>query len=150
MAYQIIYSSESSTPMELEELEEILEQARSGNASKGITGALVYVDGVFLQLLEGEKASVQSLMERIAKDVRHETVTILKAGEIPSAVFTEWTMAYLSATPEQVAKWAGLSGTTALPEVLSSMRQDPHQTARVAESILSVLVAEPAAQSKAT
>ena len=150
MPYQIIYSSESSTPMEAEELEEILEHARRGNARSGITGALVYVDGVFLQLLEGEKDRVQSLMQKISKDVRHETVTVLKAGDIPAAAFAEWTMAYLSATPEQVAKWAGLSATAALPEVLNSIRQDSHKTARVAEGILAVLVAQPATQTGAT
>ncbi len=91
MTYQIIYSSESATPMQTEDLEEILEHARSSNATNGITGALVYVDGVFLQILEGEIDSLQKLMARIAKDVRHETVTVLKEGEVSSATFTDWT-----------------------------------------------------------
>jgi hypothetical protein len=139
MTYQIIYSSESATPMQTDELEEILEHARTSNAANGITGALVYVDGVFLQILEGETSSLQDLMARISKDVRHETVTVLREGEIPSAVFSDWKMAYLSATSEQVAKWAGLSGTTDIPEILSDMRRDPHRVTQVAQSILSVL-----------
>ena len=149
MTYQIIYSSESSTPMQLEELEDLLEDARSNNSRKGITGALVYVDGVFLQILEGEMNSVLELMERISNDIRHETVTILKAGEIPFAAFTDWKMAYVSATPEQVAKWVGLTGTTSVPEILNDMRQDPHRATQVAQSILSVLVPEPISQTKA-
>ena len=148
MTYQIIYSSESSTPMQLEELDELLEHARSSNSGKGITGALVYVDGIFLQILEGERHSLQELMKKIYDDVRHETVTVLKSGEIPFAAFTDWKMAYISATTEQVARWAGLRGAAALPEILNDMRQDQHKAKQVAASILSVLVAEQTAQTR--
>ena len=143
MPYQMIYSSESATPMQMDELEEILEHARSSNAEKGITGALIYVDGVFLQILEGDMEAVQALMEKIAKDFRHETVTVLKQGAVDAAAFSDWDMAYVSATPQQVAEWAGLSGTTAIPEVLTDMRQDSHRASQVAESILAMLVSRP-------
>ena len=135
--------------MQSDELEEILQHARGSNAMKGITGALIYVDGVFLQILEGETDTVQELMARISKDVRHETVTVLKQGEISCATFSDWKMAYVSATPQQVAEWAGLSGTIAIPEILTDMRQDPQRTAQLAAGILSVLTAEPTAQTKA-
>ena len=147
MTYQTIYSSESATPMQMEDLEEILEQARSRNAAKGITGALVYVDGVFLQILEGDTKVVQDLMAKISRDVRHETVTVLKQGEIPHAVFSDWKMAYVSATAEQVAQWAGLSGSTAIPDILDDMRNDPFKATQVAQSILSVLTSEPKPES---
>ena len=140
MTYQMIYFSAASTPMQVDELEDILEQAQSNNSSNGITGALVYIDGSFLQILEGEKARVQTLMQKISKDFRHETVTVLQEGEIAAAAFSEWKMAYVSATPEQVARWAGLSGTTQLPEVWQDIRQDPSKATQLANSILSVLV----------
>ena len=143
MTYQIIYSSEAATPMQINDLEEILEQARSKNAKRGITGALVYVDGVFLQILEGDAGVVLGLMAKITRDVRHETVTVLKRGEIPAAMFNDWNMAYVSATAEQVARWAGLNGTTAIPDVLIDMRNDPVKATQVAQSILSVLANEP-------
>ena len=128
--------------MRMNDLEDILEHARSNNAKKGITGALVYVDGVFLQILEGDTEVVKELMTKISRDVRHETVTVLKQGEIPAPTFSDWRMAYLSATAEQVAKWAGLSGTTAVPDIMSGMRNDPLKATQVAQSILSVLANE--------
>jgi hypothetical protein len=143
MPYQIIYSSKSATPMQRDELEELLEHARSSNAEKGITGALVYVDGVFLQVLEGELDTVRELMEKISKDYRHETVTVLKEGATPAASFSDWEMAYVSATRQQVAEWAGLSGTIAIPEILADMRQDPRRATQLAKSILSVLLSRP-------
>ena len=129
--------------MQLDALEDILEQAQSNNASNGITGALVYVDGFFLQVLEGEKDSVLNLMQRISRDLRHESVTVLQEGEIPAAAFSDWTMAYVSATAEQVARWAGLSGTTKLPEVWEDIHQDPQRATQVAKSILAILVSGP-------
>lgn len=139
MTYQIIYSSDSATPMQTDDLEEILEHAQISNAKNGITGALVYVEGVFLQVLEGDRASLEDLMARISRDVRHEYVTVLREGEVPSAAFSGWDMAYVSATREQVAKWAGLSGTTKMPDVLADIGQDPNHAAQVVKSILAML-----------
>ena len=141
MPYQVIYSSESASPMQMDDLEGILESARESNAKAGITGALVYVDGFFLQILEGEAKAVETLMARITKDVRHETVTVLKQGEITASVFSDWRMAYVSATAEQVAKWAGLSGTSAVHDILADMHSDPMRVTQVAEGILSILAA---------
>jgi Sensors of blue-light using FAD len=143
MPYQVIYSSESATPMQTDDLEDILESARESNAEAGITGALIYVDGFFLQILEGEAKPVLDLMARITKDVRHEAVTVLKQGEVAAAGFADWKMAYVSATARQVAEWAGLSGTTAVPDILADMHRSPSRVTQVAERILSVLAEEP-------
>jgi hypothetical protein len=99
----------------------------------------VYVEGVFLQFLEGDKARVQELMGKIAKDVRHETVTVLRETEQSAPVFGDWKMAYVSATAEQMAKWAGLSQTATLPEVVGDLQEDPLRAAQVAQSILGLL-----------
>ncbi len=143
MPYQVIYASESATPMQMEDLEDILEGARESNAEVGITGALVYVDGFFLQVLEGQTEEVLQLMGRIARDLRHESVTILKQGEIPTALFNDWKMAYVSASAEQVAKWAGLSLTTAAQDIVADLNSDPIRVTQVTEHILRVLAAGP-------
>lgn len=149
MTYQIIYCSKSTTPMQLDDLEDLLEHAQSSNAAKGITGALVYVDGVFLQVLEGDKGSVADLMATIARDLRHDTVTVLREGEIPCAIFGDWNMAYVSATSEQVAQWAGFSGASAIPEILTVIREDPNQAAQMAQGILRLLESEKAVRTGA-
>ena len=143
MPYQIIYSSKSATPMQMDDLEDILESARESNTDAGITGALVYIDGFFLQILEGEARAVEALMARIAKDVRHETVSVLKQGNMTTSLFSDWRMAYVSATAEQVAEWAGLSRTTAVPDILADMHSDPMRVTQVTQSILSALAAAP-------
>jgi len=84
------------------DLEELLDHARRSNAAKGVIGALVYADGIFLQILEGDNARVQELMAKIQRDVRHGGVLILREGEVPKAIFGSWKMAFVSATPQQV------------------------------------------------
>ena len=125
MTYQIIYSSESTMPMQSEDLETLLTHARSRNADAGISGALIYADGVFLQIIEGDRAQVETLMTRIRKDRRHEAVTVLREGEMPSARFERWKMAYIGATSEQVARWAGLRVSSAASEGTRRERRRP-------------------------
>lgn len=147
MTYQIIYSSESAIPMQSEDLEALLVHARRSNRANNITGALAYVDGYFLQILEGERESLKSLMDRICRDVRHEAVTILLADEVPAAAFGEWDMAYVSASPQQVAQWVGVGTATQLPGLFREMREDRRRAVHVKNCILSVLSGEPVAQS---
>lgn len=149
MVYQIIYASESSTPMQWDDLEDILEHARICNAAEGITGALVYADGVFLQILEGDRVKVQALMIKIMQDLRHETVTVLRECEMPCALFGSWQMAYVSATPEQVAAWAGLGIAPGAHEVLSSSDEDSHRAEQFTRSILALLTPDNPAPTQA-
>lgn len=129
--------------MQMDDLDDMLECARESNAEVGITGALVYADGDFLQILEGKVDDVLELMGRISRDVRHERVTVLKQGSVPAAVFSNWNMAYVSATPEQIAQWAGLSGTATVSDLFADMHSDPLMVAQFTERILSVLAANP-------
>jgi hypothetical protein len=148
MIYQVIYSSESTTPMQTDDLEELLEQARANNITNGITGALIYADGVFLQILEGDKTNVQHLLAKIRRDLRHETITVLRESEIPSATFGSWKMAFVSATREQVARWAGFSAVTATSETQDDNGQERLRIAQFAQDILALLAPETTEQTK--
>jgi len=142
VTYQTIYSSESTIPMQSDDLEELLEHARNRNGIQGISGALVYSDGMFLQILEGDRAKVQALMASIRNDLRHENVTILREGEISSAKFSSWKMAYVSATPEQVAKWAGIGVGAGTAEVVDDRDENLRRTVRFVYDILALLAPE--------
>ena len=140
MTYQVIYSSQATSAMSVPELEEILVDARRGNEKRGITGALVYVDGVFLQILEGEKEAVLSLMRSISRDSRHSSVKVFHEAELEEPIFGSWRMAFLSATPEQMSVWAGLDGTASIESILAEIHREPHRASQVAENILRALV----------
>lgn len=139
MPYQIIYSSQANAAMTVTDLEQILVDARAGNEARNVTGALIYVEGVFLQIIEGEKATVLDLMANIARDARHSSVKVFHEAEIGQRSFADWRMAYLSATPQQMSVWAGLPGTATIDSILADMQRDPQRVSQVAANILKAL-----------
>lgn len=92
--YYIIYSSQAQEPMTLAKLVVLLMQARSCNERKGVTGALVYGAGQFMQVMEGEEAVVKDLYEHISKDVRHSNIRKLAEGPLATRSFARWSMAF--------------------------------------------------------
>ena len=139
MPYQIMYSSQATEPMTVTGLEAILTDARTGNEARNVTGALVYVDGVFFQIIEGDKDVVHNLMASIASDSRHHSVKIFYEAEVDVRAFESWSMAYLSATAEQMSKWAGLPGTATVEQLLTDINRGPQRAPRILVNILNAL-----------
>ena len=94
---QLCYASQStSTPDHLlQDLGNILQQARDFNVRHGISGVLYYADGYFFQCLEGEEAVLQQLLEKLRKDPRHKNVQLFLACEVEHAHFSDWSMKYV-------------------------------------------------------
>jgi hypothetical protein len=67
----IVYISAATYLMDENELKEILEVSRKNNQSSGITGLLLYHEGNFIQVLEGEKTAINALYDKITIDNRH-------------------------------------------------------------------------------
>ena len=139
MPHQIMYSSQATEPMTVTGLEAILADARTGNEARNVTGALVDVDGVFFQIIEGDKDVVHKLMASIASDSRHHSVKIFYEAEIDVRAFESWSMAYLSATAEQMSKWAGLPGTATVEQLLTDINRGPQRAPRILVNILNAL-----------
>lgn len=139
MTYQVIYSSQAAAPMSLADLEQILVDARTGNDRRGVTGALLYVDGVFLQILEGDRDTVLGLVGSIARDSRHTALHVFHEAEVEQALFSSWRMAYLNPTPGQMAAWLGLEGTATVGQMLADLHRAPARAAQVANGILKAL-----------
>ncbi len=139
MLYQIMYSSQATVPMTAAALEEILADARAGNQARNVTGALVYADGVFFQIIEGEQDVVLTLLASIASDSRHKDLKVFYEAEVDARSFASWRMAYLSASAGQMSSWAGLPGTTTLDELLAEVKGNPDSVPRMLPNILQAL-----------
>jgi hypothetical protein len=139
MPYRIMYSSQASAPLGVAGLQQILDDARTGNEAHDVTGVLVYVDGVFFQVLEGDREVVRRLMASIARDTRHHSVKVFHEAEAGERAFASWRMAFLSATAEQMSAWAGLPGTTTVEELLADLGRDPRRAPGMLRSILETL-----------
>ncbi len=78
----------------------ILTQSRQNNTHKDIGGVLCYGDGHFFQCLEGERADVEQLYDKLHDDDRHTDVKLLRKGVIAQRRFKLWAMKYLSVDQE--------------------------------------------------
>lgn len=90
----LIYNSVAREPDQPGLVRDILHVSRSYNAAAGITGMLLYMDGTFFQVLEGEEAAVDALAARIVADPRHERMTTIIREPIARRAFGEWTMGF--------------------------------------------------------
>ncbi len=76
------------------ELRAIISAARWRNKADNVTGALLYTDAGFAQVLEGSRDVVERTFERIAADRRHADVTVLSFTPTQRRSFPDWPMAF--------------------------------------------------------
>ena len=55
------YLSQSKLDWTDEAINQLLERSKQNNATKGITGAMIYANGYFMQLIEGPQIAVDEL-----------------------------------------------------------------------------------------
>ncbi|MCG8447363.1 MAG: BLUF domain-containing protein [Hyphomicrobiales bacterium] len=76
------------------EIKSILNSAAKNNPSLGLTGALIFNDAYFAQVLEGDRKAVTATFCKIAGDPRHSDLVIMKAEPIEQRTFLRWSMAF--------------------------------------------------------
>ena len=94
MIFSTVYVSTASETWDQDGLKALLARCRSRNAAAGVTGLLLYRDGVFMQVLEGEEEAVRALYRRIAHDPRHHDVTNIWVAHAPQRRFPDWSMGF--------------------------------------------------------
>ncbi len=94
MVYQLVYVSRATNEPSDEELGQLLTQARANNERVGVTGMLLYHDGTFIQVLEGDKERVEEIYNRIDHDPRHIDPNIVLRHEVEEPSFEDWSMGY--------------------------------------------------------
>jgi hypothetical protein len=105
----IIYTSTATQDFQLADLEPILAAARSKNEQLSVTGMLLYVQGSFFQVLEGEEATLMELFEVIAADPRHQNVTRIIQEPIAQRVFSDWAMGLVQADTAELERIDGIN-----------------------------------------
>jgi hypothetical protein len=94
--HQVIYSSAAVEPFSDSALTELLALARVNNARLGVTGMLLYHDGSFLQILEGNEHVLEHLYAKIGKDKRHHRLVALLRRSVDARHFDQWQMGFVS------------------------------------------------------
>jgi hypothetical protein len=98
MLVRLLYVSQSVGPVTTTVTTSILEKSSANNKKLNITGVLCQGSGLWMQVLEGERAQVNILYAQIIADRHHKNVQLLSIEEIESRRFGQWSMAlvYLS------------------------------------------------------
>jgi len=112
--HHLIYLSRATEPFSDGDLQALLAQARHNNTNQHITGALVYGNGQFAQIIEGEQRVLEDLYNRLLLDPRHSQVTKFADKAIATRSFGEWSMAFQAASVTQLEGQPGYVSLAAL------------------------------------
>jgi hypothetical protein len=93
MLIRLIYASKAVDAQTAALTESILQTSRTLNARHGITGVLCQGQGVYLQVLEGERGKVTKLYARISADPRHVDLELIHCESITERRYGDWSMA---------------------------------------------------------
>lgn len=90
---RLTYVSKLNAVLDEEQILTIGKLASINNRKMDVTGSPISVRDYFFQILEGEEAIVDQLVEKISRDPRHSDVTILSSETgCEERLFTEWGM----------------------------------------------------------
>jgi Sensors of blue-light using FAD len=92
MLVRLMYASRANESVRPEVLNAIMKKSTQNNPGAGVTGVLCFSGEMFLQVLEGGRAPVNKLYNRIAQDPRHRDVMLLSYDEIAERSFAGWSM----------------------------------------------------------
>ena len=114
--YRLVYASKNLLQGAEAEtaaaIQQILEASQRNNTKVGVTGALMFNDGAFAQVLEGPRRGVEETFERIQRDPRHGDVTVLQCGPTESRGFANWSMAFVGQSTKGQARFSDLAAAS--------------------------------------
>jgi hypothetical protein len=108
---ELTYVSEPAQNMSFLGLMRLLYHSYSNNKALGITGALIYENNQFGQVIEGFEKDIEALWQKIQNDARHKNVRLIEAKPISERSFSKWTMVFQGS--DEIAK--------TLPEVSAAI-----------------------------
>ena len=96
MQVRVLYVSRAVGPQTTTVTSSILAKAQAANRLNNISGVLCQGQGLYLQVLEGERSEVHRLYARIVADPRHTDVEMLYLEEITQRRYADWSMALVN------------------------------------------------------
>ncbi|PKQ63944.1 hypothetical protein BZG02_07995 [Labilibaculum filiforme] len=105
----IVYISISHRDLSEKELSDFLREIRAKNKKLNITGLLLYKDGSFIQVIEGEEETLQTLFKQVKNDSRHTNIIELLTEPITERSFPDWSMGFRVVETKDLEKIRGFS-----------------------------------------
>ncbi len=105
----LIYCSTATRSFSNADLLELLQTARDRNRELGVTGMLLYENGGFFQVIEGEPATIDELYAMIESDPRHHRLIKIIHEPVARRAFADWTMGFSRISPDEVRELGGVN-----------------------------------------
>jgi len=90
-----------------DDLKKILEKSREKNQRINVTGMLLYLDPYFIQVLEGDRETVDKIFDAISQDSRHQKVSIIYRQPLDKRYFSNWSMGFNKIRDQDVENLSG-------------------------------------------
>jgi hypothetical protein len=116
-----IYTSKSTKQFNKRNLLDLLHDSRTYNKIDSISGVLMYREGVFLQVIEGESEVIDDLFTRLKRDPRHNEVKIIFDSYVDSRFFSDWAMGCADFDQPELSFIPGIRTDLSDPEVIESL-----------------------------
>lgn len=98
LLFNVVYCSRAAADVNADVVDSIIASSQRNNPRWGITGMLVFGEGVFFQWLEGPRPAILRLLEVLRKDTRHEQIVLLsEVEEARERLFPQWDMELVDA-----------------------------------------------------
>ncbi|WP_347160153.1 BLUF domain-containing protein [Pontibacter chitinilyticus] len=134
MLYFLLYQSNVCPSLTASDLDHILQVSRRNNERYGITGLLLYVEDMFVQLLEGEEQVVQQLYQTIEQDQRHAKSLVLAEDSLLQRNFPNWSMGLRSLSFEELHQKTGFRDLDANTFLKFQIRNSDHPALQLLKS----------------
>lgn len=105
--YHLVYTSHATKEFSEYDLIQLLTESRSLNKQNNITGMLLYLNGKFIQVLEGDQPAVEDIYSKIKKDPRHSRIITVIQGNSLGRIFSGWTMGFKRISIDDARKLSG-------------------------------------------
>ena len=91
--HQLIYVSHSTKQLgDPDEIAGIVAQSNARNYKRALTGALLIYGQTFVQVLEGDHATLKALLATLEADPRHRDLALKGVRSIEQRMFGRWGM----------------------------------------------------------
>ena len=98
---RLVYESRATgSTGSLTNLAVILAESHRNNARDGLSGVLAAHEDRYIQVIEGPREALDSLLKRLEDDPRHRNLRLLDRAPAGERMFEGWTMASARVTPE--------------------------------------------------
>ena len=90
MHHTLCYISKQKDSLSSSNLEDLFQFVVETNTTLNISGVLLHNNNFFLQVLEGDKDSIQDLFAKIRRDQRHHELLLILNQKVENRIFNNY------------------------------------------------------------